>query len=236
MKLLRPLVISLFLAACTRGGSTAPAPMPTPARADTAARATPAPVPVAPAPLAPGEPPRNWHLLDAAADGVPGISLERAMRELLAGKQPRRTVVVAILDSGLDTAHADLKDNLWRNPKDTPGNGRDDDNNGYPDDVRGWSFLGGRDGQEVQYETLEVTRLYVRCLKADTIAAAADRGRCDAIRQDFAKQKDEAERLSQQVQQIGVLLDRAVNILQRGTGSDSLTVERVTAFQPGNAE
>src|SRR5687768_16348793 len=89
-----------------------------------------APAPArAPAPSAapttaarPFEAPQNWHLLDAA-DRVPGISLLRAERELLAGKQPCRTVVVAILDGGVDTAHAALRSRLWSIPRETPGNG-----------------------------------------------------------------------------------------------------------------
>ena len=227
----------LQLAACGRGTSTAPSPAPAPARVDTVAVGTPAPEGPSVAASTLREPPRNWQLLDQAADGIAGISAERALRELLAGKQPRRTVVVAILDSGLDTAHADLRDNLWRNPKETPGNRADDDGNGYADDVYGWNFIGGADGRDVEFDTFELTRLYARCLKADSAAAAAAaRQRCEAIRQDYDKQKQEAEQLTGQVQMIGVALARAVQILQRATGADSLTADRVRALQPNGAE
>lgn len=49
--------------------------------------------------------------------------------------------VVAIVDTGLDTAHPDLAPNLWENPGEVAGNGLDDDGNGYVDDVHGWDFL-----------------------------------------------------------------------------------------------
>ncbi|HEX2868179.1 MAG TPA: S8 family serine peptidase [Ignavibacteriales bacterium] len=50
------------------------------------------------------------------------------------------SIVVGVLDSGIDYLHEDLKDNIWRNPKETPGNGIDDDNNGSIDDIYGWNF------------------------------------------------------------------------------------------------
>src|SRR5258708_2020612 len=112
----------------------------------TAAAQTPAPASAPVAVFTGNEAPRNWQLLDPSQDGIAGISSERAMKELLAGMQPKRTVVVAIIDGGTDTAHVDLHPNLWTNPKEIPGNGKDDDGNGYVDDVRGRDFIGGRDG------------------------------------------------------------------------------------------
>jgi subtilisin family serine protease len=51
--------------------------------------------------------------------------------------------VIAVLDSGLDITHPDLTDSLWTNPGEIPGNGMDDDANGYVDDVHGWDFGDG---------------------------------------------------------------------------------------------
>lgn len=51
-------------------------------------------------------------------------------------------VVVAIVDSGIDYTHVDLKSNIWSNSQEIPNNGRDDDRNGYVDDIRGWNFVG----------------------------------------------------------------------------------------------
>ncbi len=103
---------------------------------------------------------KDWHLKDLKADGIPGVSVEKTYSQLLAGKQSNATVVVAVIDSGIDIAHEDLKDVIWTNADEIPGNGIDDDNNGYVDDVHGWNFIGGRDGSMVGNDNLEVARLY----------------------------------------------------------------------------
>ena len=102
----------------------------------------------------------NWWLLDPATDSVRGIGVQRAYRDLLAGKQPRQQVVVAIIDSGIDVNHPDLQANIWTNPREVAGNGQDDDGNGYVDDVHGWDFIGGPNGQDVDVDTYEITRVY----------------------------------------------------------------------------
>ena len=52
----------------------------------------------------------------------------------------KRTVTVAIIDTGIDTTHSDLKDSIWVNEDEIPGDGIDNDGNGYIDDVYGWNF------------------------------------------------------------------------------------------------
>jgi subtilisin family serine protease len=54
-----------------------------------------------------------------------------------------RPILIGIIDSGIDTTHVDLAENLWSNPGEIPGNGVDDDGNGYTDDLRGWDFVDG---------------------------------------------------------------------------------------------
>jgi len=108
--------------------------------------------------------PKNWFNLDLAQDGYPGLSTEKTYKELLKGKTGK-TVVVAVIDSGVDYMHEDLKDIMWVNPGEIPGNGIDDDKNGYVDDIHGWNFLGNKNGENIADENLEVTRLYVRYKK-----------------------------------------------------------------------
>lgn len=104
------------------------------------------------------ETPKNWWDLDRAADSYPGVSAAKT-HAYLQGKKATK-VVVAVIDSGVDIEHEDLKDIIWTNEDEIAGNGIDDDNNGYVDDVHGWNFIGGADGRNVNYENLEVVRLY----------------------------------------------------------------------------
>jgi len=101
----------------------------------------------------------NWHFKDLKKDKFAGISLYKAYNELLADRKSK-TVIVAIIDSGTDTTHEDLIGKIWTNKNEIPGNGIDDDHNGYIDDIHGWSFLGNKNGENILYENLEVTRVF----------------------------------------------------------------------------
>ncbi len=105
--------------------------------------------------------PDNWFNLDASTDKVNGVSTERAYKELLKDKKST-TVIVGVIDSGVDFEHEDLKGVMWTNPGEIAGNGIDDDKNGYIDDIHGWNFIGGKDGSNVNEDNLEMTRLVRR--------------------------------------------------------------------------
>ena len=107
--------------------------------------------------------PKNWFLLDPENDSLQGVSAERAYETLLKG-QPSKMVLVAVIDSGIDIDHEDLKSVIWVNEKEIAGNGIDDDKNGYVDDVHGWNFIGGKKGN-VNADTYELTREYMRLSK-----------------------------------------------------------------------
>ncbi len=55
--------------------------------------------------------------------------------------QGNRDIVVAVIDTGIDVQHPDLKANIWKNPREIPGNQKDDDGNGHVDDIHGWNFV-----------------------------------------------------------------------------------------------
>ena len=103
--------------------------------------------------------PANWYNLDLLKDGYFGVSTEKAYQELLKGKTPKKKVVVAVIDGGIETAHEDLKGAIWTNKKEIPNNGIDDDQNGYIDDVNGWNFIGSKKGN-LAYDNLELVRIY----------------------------------------------------------------------------
>lgn len=99
----------------------------------------------------------NWQNLDLESDGVFGISTEKAYSEILKGKRSS-PVIVAVIDGGIDVEHEDLKKVLWVNQKEIPGNGIDDDKNGYIDDIHGWNFIGSAKAN-IHYDNMEVIRL-----------------------------------------------------------------------------
>jgi subtilisin family serine protease len=96
---------------------------------------------------------KRWSHLDLVNDTIPGMSVDKAYKELIKGKKGKK-VIVGIVDSGVDINHEDLKAVIWTNPNEIAGNGIDDDKNGYIDDINGWNFLG-----DAVHEQLEMTRI-----------------------------------------------------------------------------
>ncbi len=96
---------------------------------------------------------QRWSHLDLVKDSIPGMSVDRAYEELIKGVKGK-TVIVGIIDSGIDIEHPDLASVIWTNPKEVKGNGKDDDKNGYIDDIYGWNFLG-----DAIHENYEFIRL-----------------------------------------------------------------------------
>ncbi len=104
--------------------------------------------------------PNGWHFMDKKTSGFNGISLDKAYDFLKTKKLKSKTVIVAVIDSGIDTTHEDLRSVEWHNSYEIDGNGLDDDKNGYIDDIYGWNFLGGKDGRNVEDDSSEGARIY----------------------------------------------------------------------------
>ena len=96
---------------------------------------------------------RSWSHLDLVQDTIPGMSVDKAYQEIIKNKKGK-TVIVAVVDSGIDIDHEDLNDVIWTNTDEVPNNGKDDDNNGYVDDVHGWNFLGDAYDEQLEYVRL----------------------------------------------------------------------------------
>ena len=101
---------------------------------------------------------KTWYHKDFATTNVYGVNTQNAYNFLESKGLKPKTIVVGVLDSGVEVDHPGLTENMWKNPKEIPGNGIDDDGNGYVDDIFGWNFLGGKKG-DVNEDNLEVSRV-----------------------------------------------------------------------------
>lgn len=174
----------------------------------------------------------NWYNQDPETTSIYGISTERAYAELLKGKKSN-TVIVAVIDSGIDIHHEDLQENIWINQREIPGNGIDDDGNGYVDDVYGWNFLGNASGENIAHERLEVTREFARL---DSIFEKRDKAsitkneRNDykyylTIREMYYKGLAEAKETLENLSQFRLNIDYAESIIAEAIGKEDFTVE-----------
>ena len=155
---------------------------------------------------------KRWSHLDLAKDTVPGMSVDKAY-DFLKGKK-MTTVIVGIVDSGVDIDHEDLKGKIWTNKKEIAGNKKDDDNNGFIDDVHGWNFLG-----DTENEQLEMTRIVKKGDDGSAQYKAA-----------FAELEKNKAELAPQKQQVDMLLaaDKAVRDFLK---KDNFTLEDVKGMQ-----
>ena len=185
--------------------------------------------------------PDNWFTLDPTKDKVQGTGGDEALSRLKAQGKKGQTIIVAVLDSGVDYKHEDLKDIMWINPGEIAGNGVDDDQNGYIDDIHGWNFLGGKDGKNVEHETLEITREYVRLGKRFkgtdpknlNGAAAAEYKYYEEVKTAYEDQRREAENGKAQIdKQINIVAD-AFTTVEKAIGKKDFTAEELGKVNPG---
>jgi len=178
-------------------------------------------------------PPKDWINLDPVDDGVMGTGSDKAYELLLKGKSPKKTVVVAVIDSGVDIEHEDLQGKIWTNVKEIPGNGVDDDRNGYVDDVHGWNFIGGADGSNIEADSYELTREYVRLQSKFENADPNRIKRRDqndyalwlTVKEDFEDKKKEAEMNYQFTSQLQENLTGLAEVLKEAVGKDDVAPE-----------
>lgn len=177
---------------------------------------------------------KYWGSKDLLQDTIPGMSVDRAYEELIKDYEGE-TVIVAVLDSGIDIEHEDLEGVIWTNIDDVPNNGKDDDNNGFVDDVHGWNFLG-----DVVEENLEYTRI-VRDYK-DRFEGKSESEISDSQRDEFklyraakAKYDEEIITVENSINRYVMMnnqIQEAEDNLKTKLDVDKLTIDNVTDFKP----
>jgi len=186
------------------------------------------------------EAPQDWYHRSREEEQIPGLATRTAYETVLKDRSPHDTVVVAIIDSGIDVDHEDLASTTWTNDNEVPGNDEDDDGNGYVDDVRGWNFIGGANGENVNEDTYELTRIYVRLKKrfegGDSAEVAADDRdayqRYQDIKEAFRQEKSQAKQELQKIRKVRDAVRFAEKMLSDHLETDSLTQDAVENLSP----
>lgn len=143
---------------------------------------------------------KAWNLADLSTDTIPGMSVDRAYNELLQGKKGKE-IIVAVIDSGIDIEHEDLKNVIWTNPKEIAGNGKDDDKNGYVDDIHGWNFLGDIVAENMEY--VRIVKKLTPKYKGKTAATVAA-----GDREEFALYEKAKAEMEQELAQVSETITR----------------------------
>ncbi len=160
---------------------------------------------------------KNWGHLDLVSDTIPGMSVDKAYQEIIGNKKGQK-VIVAVLDSGIDLKHEDLDGVLWTNKGERAGDGKDNDNNGYIDDIHGYNFLG-----ESYNEQLEAARI-VKLKLGDAAMQAKAKTKVET---DYAK----AVQNKQQYEQILQGVKNADTAVKKHLGKSNYTKKDVSAIK-----
>ncbi len=183
----------------------------------------------------------NWHHGTYKTTKMMGVGATKAYAELLKDIKPKKQIIVAVIDGGIDYKHEDLKNVMWVNEGEIPGNGIDDDKNGYIDDIHGWNFLGHPNGDNVGPENLELTRIY-RKLKpkydgksADDVSNKEEFALFEEVRDKYNKNKERYSKILAQMDQIKMILPVIDAAIEKELGKSDYTVEEVEAIETEDA-
>jgi cell wall-associated protease len=180
----------------------------------------------------------NKEILNWYNGGGSGMNTEKAYKMLK--KKESKTVVVAIIDSGIDIEHEDLKGKIWVNTKEIPGNGIDDDKNGYVDDIHGWNFLGNVKGENQNYANLEKTRIYKKLrdkyekLEPNQVADK-DRNEYELykkVRLEVRQDREKYEQYMQQMEQLPMILQMVPGMVGNAIGKSDYTIKDLEKWKP----
>ncbi len=186
----------------------------------------------------------GWHLKDKKAGGYSGINLDSAYAFLKSKNLKSTTVIVGVIDSGIDTAHEDLTKVRWVNKKEKAGNGIDDDKNGYIDDVNGWNFLGNANGQNVTKDSYEGARVYHRWKAKFENADASSMSKSDKYDYEMWLRAKSFVVGDETTEAVDTLMYRKIlsnlvasnESLKKAMGKDEFTGNDLDAFLPANED
>ncbi len=165
---------------------------------------------------------KNWGHLDLERDTIPGMGVDRAYAEIIKNNKGQK-VIVAVIDSGIDIDHEDLDDVIWTNKDEIPNNGKDDDNNGYIDDIHGWNFLG-----DTYHEQLEYVRLLASGNTSDARYNEA-KSLLESEYQQYTKRKTEYDQIAQ-------VIKGADDALANHLGKWDYTIDEVNKIKTENQQ
>ncbi|WP_434981521.1 S8 family serine peptidase [Daejeonia sp. YH14] len=184
----------------------------------------------------------TWYHKDFAKTSVYGVNTQAAYAFLESKGLTPKSVIVGVLDSGVEVDHPGLIPNMWKNPNEVPGNGKDDDGNGYVDDVYGWNFLGGKNG-DISVDNMEVTRVVKKYQPifegTDSALNKANQAKMPEefemymkSKEIFTKKSMEAKRNYEMFRKINEVIPAMVKLLN----GKNLTSETVSAITPATQD
>ncbi|HAV55104.1 S8 family peptidase [Aequorivita vladivostokensis] len=181
---------------------------------------------------------KHWPAMDLVTDTVPGMSVDKAYSEIIK-KRKGETVIVGVIDSGVDIDHEDLKNVIWTNPGEIAGNGIDDDNNGFVDDIHGWNFLGNITGENMEYVRI-IRKLKPKYEgKSEASISAADREEFALYQKAQAEYEKELREITMnkaQYEQILAQLQPTHEAMAKRLGKEDYTKEDLSAIQNPSAQ
>lgn len=180
----------------------------------------------------------TWYHKDFATSKVYGVNTANAYKYLESKGLKPKTVVVGVLDSGVQVDHPGLVKNIWSNPNEVPNNGKDDDGNGYIDDVHGWNFIGGKNG-DIDIDNMEVTRVVAKYKpvfegddstknKANQAKMPEEFAMYMKSKELFSKKSVEAKQNFQQY----TMINEAIPEMLKMLGGKTLTKENIANIKP----
>lgn len=169
----------------------------------------------------------NWY------NGPNGMETEAAYK--LVKKRDTKTVIVAIIDSGMDIEHVDLQGKIWVNTDEVAGNGIDDDKNGYVDDVHGWNFLGNRNGTNAAAMQLERTRLYAE-MRDRSDLSEEETALFEQLSKELEEERADYEGYLGQIAMLTPMIEGIPAMLKEKFGKDNVTMKDMSKYLKKNPD